>query len=434
MQKSQNIKYFFVLLVLCILVLNSPLVLAQEKKIDEILDKVLPEIIEMRHHIHQYPELGNREFKTAKLVAEHLRKNGLEVITEVAHTGVVGILKGGKPGPVVAVRADMDALPVTERTDLPYKSTVKAIYRGREVGVMHACGHDIHTAIQLGVVSVLASIKKDIPGTVKFIFQPAEEGSPPGERGGASLMVEEGVLENPRPEAIFGLHTSGDKVGRISYAIGPSSAAVDHFEIIVKGKQAHGASPDQSIDAIVTAAQVVLALQTIRSRNLSPLEPSVISVCVFRAGERFNIIPEQVYLEGTVRTHNPTVRDAVERRMEEILDGITKSAGATFELNYGRGSSAVINDSELAKIAVPVLKGIVGEKNVVQRQPGMTGEDFSSFANVIPGFFYNIGSNDFRIPSGPHHAPNFRAEDSCLPIGIKAMSQVLLEYLRSRRK
>ncbi|MFC1492658.1 M20 family metallopeptidase [candidate division KSB1 bacterium] len=427
MNKKRSLSIFIIILLFAGIFSNLT---AQEKKIKEALGKFLQEITELRHHLHQYPELGNREFKTAKIVADHCRKNGLEVTENIAHTGVVAILKGGKPGPVVAVRADMDALPIIEETDIPYRSEVKTEYRGQEVGVMHACGHDVHTAVQLGVVSVLASMKNDIPGTIKFIFQPAEEGSPPGERGGAYLMVEEGVLKDPAPEAIFGLHTGGP-LGYVGYSIGPALAAVDNFSIIVRGKQAHGASPDQSVDPIVTASQVVLALQTIRARNLSPLQPSVITIGIFRSGNRSNIIPREAYLEGTVRTYDPEIRNSIEKRMREITDGITSSAGATFELNYRRGSSATINDPVLTNKMLPTLKRILGEDKVVEQPPLMGSEDFSNYANIIPGFFFFLGHSNPDNPGGPHHNPKFLADDGCLSVGIKAMSNLVMDYLRS---
>ncbi len=279
--------------------------------IEAAVDRLVPEIVEQRHRIHEHPELGNREVETAKLVADHLQALGFdEVRTEISHTGVVGVLRGGKPGPIVAVRADMDALPVTERTDLPFKSTVRTTYLDQEVGVMHACGHDIHTSVELGVAAVLSSLRDELPGTVKFIFQPAEEGPPPGEEGGAELMVADGVLGDPAPEAIFGLHSTPElDVGSVGYTPGPALAAVDHFYIEILGTQSHGAWPHNSVDPVVMAAQAIEALQTIRSRNMPPLEPGVVSIGIVRGGERFNIIPERVHLEGTVRTYDPEVRD-----------------------------------------------------------------------------------------------------------------------------
>jgi len=410
-------------------------VAAQERaeRVARIVAEVEDEILEKRHTIHQNPELGNREHETAALVAEHLRTLGFdEVETGVAHTGVVGILRGGRPGPVVAVRADMDALPVTEDTDLPFASEKTTTYLGQEVGVMHACGHDVHTAVQLGVASVLASMRDQLPGTVKFIFQPAEEGPPPGEEGGASLMVEEGVMEDPRPEAIFGLHTWSDMdVGKVGYSIGPALAAVDHFKIDILGTQAHGAAPHQSVDPVVIGAEVVEALQTIRSRNLDPLEPSVVTVGIFRGGTRFNIIPGEVHMEGTVRTYNPEVRDAVERRMDEILMGVTTAHRADYELVYDRGTPATINDEALAEKMGPTLERVLGSESVEILDPTMGGEDFAYYANEVPGFFFRLGSRHPEIGSGGHHTPGFRADDASVPIGIEAMTNLLLDFLES---
>ncbi|MGH7341512.1 MAG: M20 metallopeptidase family protein, partial [Candidatus Rokuibacteriota bacterium] len=311
-------------------------------------------MVQHRRHLHQNPELGNREFETARLVADHLRALGLEVDTGVAVTGVVAILRGGRPGPVVAVRADMDALPVTEDTPYPFKSTKRGTYLGQDIGIGHACGHDVHTAVQLGVASILAGMRNDLPGTVKFIFQPAEEGLPPGEEGGAKLMVREGVLEDPRPAAIFGLHTRASlDVGVIGWAPGPTLAAADVFRIVIRGRQAHGAMPHLSIDPIVTASQVVLAFQTIRSRNVSPFEPSVVTVGMFRGGTRNNIIPGEVELQGTVRTYREDVQTTIERRMREILDGTTAAAGATYEMTYTRYVPPTVNDTVLTERMVP---------------------------------------------------------------------------------
>ena len=398
--------------------------------IDETVERFAPEIIKLRHQIHQYPELGNREFETAKLVARHLEALGIEVQTGIAHTGVVGLLRGGKPGPVVAVRADMDALPVTEDTPFEFKSEVRTTYLDKEVGVSHACGHDIHTAVQLGVASVLASMREELPGTVKFIFQPAEEGPPPGEEGGAALMFEEGALDNPRPRAIFGLHTfSAMEVGTLGYTSGPAFAAVDHFLVTVQGKQAHGAAPHVSVDPIVMASQAVLALQTIRSRNLSPLEPSVITVGIIRSGERYNIIPAEVHLEGTVRSYSKEVQDTVERRMHEILGAITQAGGGGYELEYRRGTPATINQPELTALTVPSLQAVVGEENVHEIDPTMGGEDFAIFANAIPGFYFRLGMVRPGTTSGGHHTPTFQADDSSVPVGMRVMSQVVVDFL-----
>ena len=418
-----------------LLILFIPGLIIGKDPIDKAISKNLNTIIDLRHQIHQYPELGNREFKTAKLVAEHLRSLGIEVETDIAYTGVVGILKGNKPGPVVAVRADMDALPVTEETDLSFKSTVKTTYLNKEVGVMHACGHDIHTSVQLGVASVLASMKRSLPGTVKFIFQPAEEGPPPGEEGGADLMLKEGVFANLKPSAIFGLHTHpGLAVGELGLTIGPAMAAVDHFIITIKGKQSHGAYPHKSVDPIIMATEAVGAFQTIRSRSLSPLEPSVVTVGIIRGGERFNIIPEQVHLEGTVRTYNPEVQDMVEHRMNKILEGITLAYGGSFELDYDRGTPATINDPELAKQMIPTMERVVGKSNLKLLDPVMGGEDFAFFANEVPGMYYRLGVLKPGTTSGWVHTPTFRADDSCLEVGIRAMSNLVVDFLKSNGK
>ena len=404
-----------------------------DDKIEPAVKRHVAKTLTFRHQIHQNPELGNREYETAKLVESHLRALGIEVRSGIAHTGVVGILKGNKDGPTIAVRADMDALPVTEDTDLPFKSTKRGTYNGQDVGIMHACGHDIHTAVQMGVASVLIDLKADIPGTVLFIFQPAEEGPPPGEEGGAELMVREGVFDDPRPEAVFGLHALANlPVGQVGFTEGPALAAVDHFKATVKGVQTHGAQPHLGVDAIVMASQAVVALQTIASRNLDPLQPVVVTVGMFHSGERFNIIPAEVRLEGTVRTYDAGVRDTVERRMGEILDGITKAGGGSFVLDYDRGTPATINDPELTQWMVPSVRAIMGDEGVVELNPTMGGEDFSYFANEVPGFFYRLGTLREGTVSGPHHSPTFRADDAAVPIGMRVMSNVLLDYMIRR--
>jgi amidohydrolase len=404
-----------------------------DRRIADAVTRFAPAAIEQRHQIHQHPELGNREVETAKLVAAHLRSLGFdEVRTGIAHTGVVGVLRGGRPGPVVAVRADMDALPVTEATDLPFRSMVRSTYGGQEIGVAHACGHDVHTAIQLGVASVLASMRADLTGTVLFVFQPAEEGPPPGEEGGAALMLKENVFASPRPAAIIGLHTVADMpVGKVGYTPGPALAAIDQFWITVKGKQSHGAAPHLSVDPVVMASQLVLALQTIRSRNLPPLAPSVLTVGIIRGGTRFNIIPDQVQLEGTVRTYDEGVRNTVERRMREIVGGITAAGGGSYELTYQRGSPATINDVALTERMLPSLRRVLGDSNVVKIDPAMVSEDFAHFANVVPGFYYRLGQVAPGTTSGDHHTPTYRADDSMIPVGMRVMATLLLDYLRS---
>ncbi|MFL6201194.1 MAG: M20 family metallopeptidase [Thermoanaerobaculia bacterium] len=403
-------------------------------RIDQAVQRTAPEIVEIRHRLHQNPELSNRETQTAALVADYLEKLGLEVRTGIAKTGVVGILKGGRPGPVVAVRADIDALPVIEQTDLPFRSTKRDTFLGQEVGVAHACGHDIHTSVQLGVATVLKSLQADIPGTILFVFQPAEEGPPAGEEGGADLMLKEGVFRDLKPAAIFALHSFPDlQVGQVGYNPGPTMAAVDQFVARVKGKQAHGAYPHLSVDPIVMASQVVMALQTIRSRNLPPLEPSVITVGIFRGGERFNIIPGEVYLEGTVRTYNEEVRAEVERRMREILDGITRAGGGSFELEYKKNAPATVNDPALSKTSAALLERSVGAGNVKLVEPSMGGEDFAYFANEIPGFYYRLGVVAPGTTSGGLHTPTFRADDSAVAVGMKAMSRLLVDWLSQAR-
>ncbi|HEX2080704.1 MAG TPA: amidohydrolase [Longimicrobium sp.] len=401
-----------------------------DRRVAAAVEQLAPRIIEIRHDLHQHPELSNREVRTAGLVAEHLRSLGMEVRTGVAHTGVVGILRGGRPGPTVAVRADMDALPVTEDNDLPWKSTVRTEYLGNQVGVMHACGHDVHTAVQMGVASVLAGMRQELPGTVVFVFQPAEEGAPPGERGGAELMLEEGVFRDARPEAVFGLHTFAHmQTGKIGYTPGPAMAAADRFIIRIKGRQSHGASPHLSIDPIVMASQAVLALQTIRSRNLSPFEPSVVTVGLIRGGERNNIIPEQVEMHGTVRTFDPRVQDEVERRMREILDGVTRAGGGSYELRYDRITPVTVNHRELAARLHPTLVRLMGTENVLEVPPTTGAEDFAFYARVAPTFFYRLGTVAPGTTSGDHHTPTFMADDAAIPIGMRTMTGLVLDYL-----
>ncbi len=324
-----------------------------DKDVSALVDKVSAQAIATRQDLHQHPELSNREVRTAELVAKQLRGLGLKVTTGIAKTGVVGVLQGKGPGPVIAVRADMDALPVTETADLPFKSTVKATYAGREVGVSHACGHDIHVAAALGAASVLASLRDRFNGTVMFIFQPAEEGPPAGEKGGAGLMVQEGVFKELKPDAIIALHTNGDppdedgdfeRLGRLSYTPGPAFAASTKWTAIVRGRSAHGATPHLSVDPVVTASQIVLALQTLRSRILSPLSANVLTVGIIRGGDRNNIIPAEVYLEGTIRTFDTAIQDTLEQRMRDIFDGTTKAAHATFELSFDRSHPLTKND------------------------------------------------------------------------------------------
>ncbi len=394
--------------------------------------RVAPRMVEVRHDIHQHPELSNREFRTARLVAAHLRALGMEVDTGVAHTGVVAVLRGGRPGPVVAVRADMDALPVKEDTPYPWKSTATGEYIGRTVDVSHACGHDVHTAVQMGVATVLAGMKERIPGTIVFLFQPAEEGAPPGEEGGAKLMMKEGVFDRYHPSAVFGLHTFAQmETGHVGYTPGPAMAASDRFIVHIHGRSAHGASPSLSIDPVVIAAQAILALQTIRSRNLSPFEPSVLTVGVVQGGERFNIIPAEVTLMGTVRTFSIATQDQVERRMRDILDGVAKAGGGSYDMDYQRTTPVTVNNRELADRMRPTMVRLMGAANVVDVPPTTGAEDFAYFANAVPGFFYRLGTVRPGTTSGDHHTPTFQADDAAIPIGIRMMSTLLLDYLAS---
>jgi amidohydrolase len=424
-------------MILPILILTSPALSAQDPlaRVEQEAAKVTPAVTAIRHQIHQNPELSNREEKTAALIADYLRKLGLEVQTGVARHGVVALLKGGRPGPVVAVRADIDALPVTEQTNLPFASKVRSTYLGQDVGVMHACGHDVHTAVQLGVATVLTAMKADLPGTVKFIFQPAEEGPPPGEAGGASLMVKEGVLENPRPQAIFGLHAFSEMaVGDIGYSEGPALSAADTWEVKIVGRQSHGARPELSIDPIVAAAEFVQAMQTIRSRTFSGSEPGVVTIGTIHGGQRHNIIPAEVTLTGTIRTFRPEMSELAEKRLRAILKGVTEAAGATGEVvRYERGAPATINHTTLTRETVPALERVVGKAHVTRVPPAMGSEDFSFFANEVPGFFYRLGQVKPGTTSGDHHTPTFLADDSSIPVGIRVMSFVIVDYL-SRHK
>ncbi len=421
----------FLLLSVTLIVIFLPAIApAQNSQIDAAVERYIDEITAIRHHLHQNPELSNREFETAKLVADHLTGLGIDVRIEVAYTGVIGVLKGGKPGPVVAVRADMDALPVIEDTDFSFNSTVRTTYLDQNVGVSHACGHDIHTSVQLGVASVLAGLRDDLPGTVLFIFQPAEEGPPLEEGGGAKMMLEQGAFGDPRPSAVFGLHTLSElDVGIIGFTVGPSLASADRFDITIRGRQAHGASPHESIDPIVMASQAVMALQTIRSRNIDPLEPSVVTVGIFKSGERYNIIPSEVYLEGTVRTFEPAVRDEIEQRMRDILDGITKTYGGSYKLNYHRIVPSVYNDPELFEKMWSTVQRTVGDENAIIVPRSMVYEDFSFFANEVPGFFFRLGMVKPGTTTGGHHTPTFRADDASIAVGMRTMTNLLWDYL-----
>jgi len=390
-------------------------------------------VVAWRRDIHQNPELGNREVRTAKLVADHLKSLGLEVRTEVAHTGVVGVLKGGKPGPTVALRADMDALPVTEEVDLPFKSTVKATYLGQPVGVMHACGHDNHVAILMGVAELLAGVRQELAGTVKFIFQPAEEGAPAGERGGAELMIEEGALENPKVDAIFGLHVFPFEVGKVVWRAGGLMASGDGFRIVVRGRQTHGALPWNGIDPIVTASQIVLALQTLVSRTVDlTLTPAVVTVGMIRGGVRNNIVPDSVEMIGTIRTFDEATRDSLAVRIARTADGIARSAGAVAVVTTTRGYPVTVNDPALTERMVPTLRRTLGAANVLPAQQTTTAEDFSLYQRKVPGMFFFLGvtpkGTDPRT-AAPNHSPRFFADEGALLPGMRALANLTVDYL-----
>lgn len=403
----------------------------EDPRVVTAVQRLTPEIVALRQDIHRNPELGNRETRTARIVAERLRALGLEVRTGVAHTGVVGILRGGRPGPVVAVRADMDALPVSEQTDLPFASTVRVEYDGQQVGVAHACGHDVHVAVALGTAAVLAERRAQLSGTVVFVFQPAEEGPPVGEEGGAALMLKEGLFPaGLEPVAFFALHSDASlEVGTVGYTPGPAMAAAQAWRATMIGRQAHGAAPDQSIDPIVMASQAVLALQTIRSRNLSPFTPSVVTVGIIRGGERRNIIPERVELHGTIRTFSDEAEQTVRRRMREILEGVAMSAGGRVELAFDEHYPVLVNDTVLAQQMRPVLERTVGRDKVALVGPRTGAEDFAYFAQRYPGFYFRLGTRDPVRGSGGAHTPTFRADDGAIPVGIRAMSAVVLARL-----
>lgn len=388
------------------------------------------QLIQFRHDIHANPELSNREFETAKRIAGELRALGLEVRTGIAHTGVVGVLRGARPGPVVAIRADMDALPVTERSDLPFRSTATTQYQGADVGVAHACGHDIHMSVVLGTAMALAARREELPGTVLLVFQPAEEGPPAGEKGGAPLMLEEGIFDDYAPDAMFGLHSWPDyEVGQVGHISGPNFASADRLEIDLYGKQSHGAWPHLGVDPIVLAAQVILGLQTIPSRSIDAREPVVVTVGVVRGGQRFNIIPESVRLEGTVRAFSEDVQDQVERRIDEILAGLTSAAGARYDFNYERVTPFVNNDPELAAGIRDALDDALGAGNVIDARPVMVAEDFAFFARQVPSFYFRLGVVAPGTVSGGLHTPDFRADDSAIEPGVRAMTAMVLSYL-----
>jgi amidohydrolase len=401
--------------------------------IDAAVNKIESRTIAWRHDFHQHPELGNREVRTARIVANHLRSLGLEVKEGVAHTGVVGILKGAKPGPVIALRADMDGLPVTERVAIPFASKEKAQYNGQEVGVMHACGHDTHVAILMATAEVLAGMKSELAGTVKFVFQPAEEGAPAGEEGGAALMVKEGVLDNPRVDAMFGLHINAQTpVGQIKYREEGMMAASDWFTVKIKGRQSHGAQPWMGIDPVVIGAQIIQALQTIVSRQSELTKyPVVISTTVFKGGVRENIIPEEATLSGTIRTLDKGMQKDVWQRIERTAKNIAEASGATAEVAFDAKTLVTYNDPALTRRMLPSLQKATSNNAVVMNAV-MGAEDFSFFGDKVPALYFYLGG----LPAGKkpeetaaHHTPDFYVDDSGMKTGIKAFVYLVTDYM-----
>ena len=401
--------------------------------------RLQPKVLAWRRDLHQHPELGNREVRTSALVADHLRALGLDVKTGIATTGVIAVLKGGKPGPRIAIRADMDALPVTERNALPFASKATSTFRGETVGVMHACGHDAHTSILMGVAEALAAMKADLPGEVMFIFQPAEEGPPDGEEGGAEEMLAQGIFRDFKPEAVFGLHVfSTLNAGKIGWRSGPAMAASDRFNIVIQGRQTHGSRPWGGIDPIVAAADVIGSAQTIVSRrqNISRL-PVVVSFGAIKGGIRYNIIPDSVELIGTIRTFDEGMRQAVFKDLQNVAEHVSAAHGATAiaKIPDTKGNPVTVNDPALTARMVPSLRRAVGDANVVEMDLNMGAEDFSFYAREVPGFFFFVGStpqgqDPAKAPS--NHSPEFFLDESALDVGLRGMLQVTLDYLHAR--
>ena len=403
-------------------------------------DRLEPRVVAWRRDFHQNPELGNREVRTARVVAEHLRALGFDSVQEkVAHTGVVGVLKGGKPGPVVALRADMDALPVAEEVDVPFKSTVRTEWNGQHCGVMHACGHDAHTSILMGVAEILAEVRSRIPGTVKFIFQPAEETPPIGENGGAKMMIEQGCMKAPDVDAIFGLHvTSVFPTGMIGYRSGPLMASADDFRVFVRGVQTHAAMPWRGVDPIVVTSQIVLGLQTIVSRQMNIThEPSVVTVGVFHGGVRHNIIPDEVKLEGTIRTFDEAQRNEIHKHVTRISEMIAAAGGATAKVHIHRWYDVTVNDPGLTEWSIPTLGRMAGDEHVKVIDKVCGAEDFSFYQKEVPGFFYFVGctprDRDAET-AAPNHSPRFYVDEDCLKIGMKTLTTLALDWLQANAR
>lgn len=401
--------------------------------VDGGVEDVTPRVVSWRRDIHQHPELGNREFRTAKLVAAHLRALDIEVREGVAHTGVVGVLRGGRPGGVVALRADMDALPVTEMVDLPFASKVRTTYNGQEVGVMHACGHDNHVAILMGAAEVLSGVRDQLPGSVVFIFQPAEEGPPAGEEGGADLMIREGALENPAPEAIFALHVFPGPSGRITYRAGGMMAAADTLRITVRGRQTHGAMPWGGVDPIAVSAQIINSLQTITSRQMNlTTAPSVITIGMINGGVRENIIPDEVTMGGTIRTLDPKHRTDIHERIRRTAENIAEASGAEAEVTITSGVPVTWNDPALTARMAPTLQRVARNGNAAVGTATTAAEDFSFFQQKIPGVYFGLGVTPDGVDPATvpvNHSPYFFADEAALPIGVRSMAHLVVDYL-----
>jgi amidohydrolase len=403
-------------------------------KINAAADKIEDKCIAWRRDIHEHPELGNHEFRTAKIIADHLRSLGIEVKENVGKTGVVGVLKGAKPGPCIALRADMDALPVTERVDLPFASKVKSTYNGQGIGVMHACGHDTHVAMLMSVAEILAGMKNDLKGTVKFVFQPAEEGPPEGEEGGAPLMIKEGVMENPKVDVMFGLHiNSQTEIGKIKYRSGGTMAASDWFTIKVKGKQTHGSQPWEGIDPVVVSAQIINGLQSIISRQTELTKnAAVISVCVIDGGVRANIIPEEVKMTGTIRTLDTGMQRTIHEKIKLTASKIAEASGATVETVIENKTLVTYNNPDLTKKMVASFIKAAGSDNVIEAEAVTGAEDFSFFAEKVPSVFFFIGGMTKGANpklAFPHHTPDFRIDESGMKTGVKAFCNMVIDYM-----
>lgn len=408
-----------------------------KRQVDQMADGVESKVISWRRDLHQHPELSNREFKTAEKVAAHLRSLGMEVRTGIAKTGVVGILKGGKPGPIIGLRADMDALPVVERVDLPFKSIVQAEYNGEQVGVMHACGHDTHVAIMMGVAEILSKMKAELAGTVVFVFQPAEEGPPGNEEGGAPLMIKEGLLTDTKMEVMFGLHISSQtEVGKIKYRAGGAMAASDWFYITVHGKQSHGSAPWAGIDPIVVSAEIIQGLQTIVSRQVDLTDfPAVITVGKIESGVRANIIPELAEMVGTIRTLDTAMQRQIHQKIKLTATKIAESAGARAEVQIDNKTPVTYNNPELTAWALPSLQEAAGAANVSENKPRTGAEDFGFFAQKIPCFYFFLGGmpkggNEKTAPS--HHTPDFYIDESGMKLGVKSFCYLVLDYFAKK--